>query len=145
MWRPDLDHWRCWWARKGLNQWWSAFWIGVFCGWLMGCASPTEPIQTTIWGDDGCSSSPDLGDGAACCVVHDADYSLPGDATDRLIADLDLMHCLLTWNVPAKLAWAYYSAVRRFGKPFWTDGPPRRIGYHRGSWSPLERAGQHDG
>ena len=82
-----------------------------------------------------------MGDGVACCVEHDADYSLPGDSTDRLIADVGLLHCLLRWNVPRELAWTYYRAVRRFGGDHWTRGPPRRIGYHRGSWSPRERAG----
>lgn len=97
--------------------------------------TPRAPVQTTIWGDDGCSSSPDLGDGVRCCVEHDAGYRMGGDRTDRLIEDLGLLRCLLRWNVPEKIAWTYFWALRRHGAGSWNEAPARRVGVHRGSWA----------
>ena len=62
----------------------------------------------------------------ACCIQHDKQYWLGGDAAMRKAADLTLKQCVANRGYP-EVARVMYAAVRVGGKP--CSGLPWRWGY----------------
>lgn len=105
--------------------------VGAAAGMALGSAPEwapgwSEPVQLPLFGDQECSSSPDLV--PSCCAQHDVDYGVGGAEQDRLVADLDLWGCLALHGVPEDVGRLYFDAVRRFGESSWRADARRSRG-----------------
>lgn len=66
---------------------------------------------------DGCTMSPDM-NFEQCCIEHDLHYRHNSENISRAEADARLRRCIAGKN-HAVVAWAYWFAVRVFGRKQW--------------------------
>lgn len=111
-------------------RWLAAALLALSCAYL----GPAPETQPSLWGSDGCSSSPDLQAGVQCCDEHDLGYRIGGPWGDwsergRHVEDAKLALCLLLHReIPEGAARLYYRGVRAAGRGAWERNRERARG-----------------